>query len=121
MLSRLPIGCEIKGKSEVQKSTKNNDIENGLQNLLKKRSNPTQCCLCGCSHLVYRGLGKFECSACNYINYNNYGKAREVLDTYGILNMYQLMEKSGLTKYEIKNLIEEGSLAYSAGGIRLKM
>ena len=97
------------------------NIENGLSKLIKSQSKPASCKYCNSRKLEYDGLGKYKCIECKKYVYSNYGLVRETLDIYGSLDITSLMTKTGLSRKEIKELIDNGSISVSATGIRLNL
>ena len=88
-----------------------------LERLLQSKDVPTKCCNCSSTNIKYIGLGKYECNHCGTIQCDNYGKVRDCLDTYGPLPIPEVMKKTGLTKSEIRTLIERGSFEITTTGI----
>lgn len=106
------------GFSYKQQESSSDELTNQIQNLIKVKNQPLKCSTCNGTRLKYTGLGQYECSKCNNITYNNYGKAREVLDNYGPLSVQELMDKSDLSREDIQQLMNEGSLILSSGGLK---
>lgn len=97
---------------------KNTSIEDALQRIIKDRRSPKTCISCG-GKLEYKGLGSFECVNCNEEHLSSYGKIRRLLDVNGTMSIQQITEMTDLTKEEIKELIDEGSVKLVSGSISL--
>ena len=87
------------------------DYSNPLSALVKIGGYPECCSKCG-GRVEYVGLGKYECTNhdCRNVEYDNYGKVRSVLDINMNLNFNDVMAKTGLTRTELQNLIDRGSI-----------
>lgn len=90
-------------------SKSGDNIESGLQMALQMRKQPKRCSGCG-NPLAYKGLGVYECVVCKEPVVTNYGKVRQVLDIQNTMTVPEICEQTGLTKAEIKELIDEGSI-----------
>ena len=94
----------------------NVDLEGGLQKAVKERRMPKFCTACH-GPLTYKGLGEFECGKCNKEYLTNYGRIRRVLDINGAMTIQELLEETGLSKEDIKELVDDGSLSVVGGRI----
>lgn len=93
------------------------DLESSIRQLIKQRSGKClHCEKCGSRNLEYLGLGRYNCIECKNIVLNNYGKVRECVDTYGSVSVVEVMDKTGLTKEDIRELEREGSVRLNVNG-----
>lgn len=67
---------------------------------------PTLCAVCG-GVLVYKGLGEYRCEECEGLEYDDYGKVRNYLDTHRGANVAQISDDTGVTHKVIREMIKE--------------
>ena len=97
---------------------KDTKIEEMLQRVVKDRKSPKYCQFCN-GRLEYKGLGAFECTSCKVEHLSNYGKLRKVLDNHGAMTMSQILELTDLSREDIKELIDDGSVEIVRGNVSL--
>ena len=94
------------------------DLTKALQKAVKSRNLPRFCLKCN-QKLEYKGLGHYNCEECGTDYYTNYGKVRKTMDEYGTLTVKEVCSITGLTKDEIKELVNEGSVEISDGRVNV--
>ena len=108
----------VEDKSVKEEHTSHKLIPN-LHKLIRDESVPMVCSSCGNTYISYEGLGQYKCVECENIMYDNYGKVRKCLDIVGSMTEIQLMEKTGLSRSDIRKLIEAGSLVRTTKGLSI--
>lgn len=101
---------------KAQENSKPGNLQDALQKAIKERRAPKFCSVCH-GPLTYRGLGSYECESCNKEYLTNYGKVRKVLDINGAMTIQELMQATELSKEDIKDLVDDGSLSVVGGRI----
>lgn len=92
-------------------------LTKALRDAVKSRKVPKVCPECN-GKLDYKGLGHYKCIECDEDVYTNYGKVRKVIDEHGTLNVNEVCNLTGLTKNEIKELVDDGSIVIVGGKIQ---
>jgi len=103
--------------SEGDNKAGSDKLEKQIRQLIAQKTGKTFSCeKCGSLDLYYEGLGKYVCRECGGFVFTNYGKVRECIENYGSMSVIEVMEKTGLTKWDIKQLQEEGSIILNTNG-----
>ena len=97
---------------------KSEELMKGLQQAVRERRAPKFCKTCAIK-LEYKGLGQYVCENCGESVYTNYGKIRKVMDIGQGMTVTEICEQTGLTKEDINELIEDGSVQVIGGSITL--
>lgn len=77
-------------------------------------NHPVQCSKCG-SSLYYRGSGKYVCSSCENIEYDDFGKVKLYLDEHGISTMAVISEETGVPIKHLNLMLREGRVEIPDG------
>lgn len=77
-------------------------------------SRPVQCSKCG-SSLYYRGSGKYVCSSCENIEYDEFGKVKKYLDEHGVSTMAVIAEETGVPMKHLNLMLREGRVEIPEG------
>ena len=77
-------------------------------------NHPVKCSKCG-SSLYYRGSGKYVCSSCENIEYDDFGKVKKYLDEYGISTMAVIAEATGVPMKHLNLMLREGRVEIPDG------
>lgn len=67
---------------------------------------PTICEKCGHQY-KYVGLGEYKCEECSNLEYDDYGKVRNYLETHQGANASDVEKATGVKKASIRRLLEE--------------
>lgn len=87
---------------------------------LLRLGTPCNCSKCQSENLIYDGLGRYICTECGTEFMDNYGKVRSCIEQngfYSSMPMKEVMDKTGLTKDEIKDLLDAGKIYRGVYGI----
>ena len=68
---------------------------------------PTQCSKCGSNHLHYKGLGEYCCGECENLEYDDYGRVRNYLETHKGAPITVVAKDTGVSKWTIREMVEE--------------
>lgn len=101
-------------KTDNLNKTSSEILENALKKAIKNKKEPKICKGC-LTKLEYKGLGIFICPKCKTEVLSNYGMVRRVLDIHTTMTVREMCEITGLTKDDIKDLADEGSISVSSG------
>ena len=105
-------------KSQNNNAIESSKVEDNLRQLLKSSKKPIACNICN-GKLDYKGLGHYICTKCGNNEYDNYGKIRNLLDINTTMSIGEVIEKTGLTREDIKDLLDEGSIQLCGRGLKL--
>lgn len=120
-LSRYDNVSFVKSKTNTIQSTTNDNhpndksIEDRLRILIRSKDVVEKCSICGYTGLKYNGLGSYTCLKCNSEQLNNYGKVRRFLDINGQASIVAVMECTNLSKRDIQDLLDSGSISIVNG------
>lgn len=67
---------------------------------------PVTCPKCG-HKFKYAGLGEYVCEECAFVDYDDYGKVRNYLETHGSANASEVEAATGVKKSAIHRLLDE--------------
>ena len=99
---------------------KNINIDNSLRKLVAAQNAIYECPDCHSKFVKYLGLGEYQCLECSKKILNNYGKVRECIDNHTEpVTINEVIVYTGLTKLDIKRLLQDGSIELTQGGIRM--
>lgn len=68
---------------------------------------PKECTKCGCTSLHYKGLGEYSCAECENLEYDDYGKVRNYLDKNRGTPITIIARDTGVSKWTIRQMVEE--------------
>lgn len=77
-------------------------------------SRPVQCSKCG-SSLYYRGSGKYVCSSCENMEYDEFGKVKKYLDEHGVSTMAVIADATGVPMKHLNLMLREGKVEIPDG------
>ena len=113
---RLPVAKASEQTQNTVFQSQNKPICPNLQRL--KNITAYQCPECKSRRIEYIGLGKYQCKKCGHEMLDNYGKVRECIDMYGPVTMQEVMDITGLSREDIRELSESGSITIVGTGIQ---
>lgn len=87
-----------------------NDFD--IRTILESR--PVECSKCK-SPLYYKGSGKYVCSSCGNIEYDDFGKVKRYLDKYGISTMAVIADATGVPMKHLNLMLREGRVEIPDG------
>ena len=70
---------------------------------------PTMCKECG-GVMVYKGVGEYKCEDCGILDYDDYGKARNYIETHHGATAAQVSEATGVPQKTIRIMLKESRL-----------
>ena len=70
---------------------------------------PTQCSVCS-GALVYKGVGEYQCSECQNLEYDDYGKVRLYIEEHNGGTAAEISEATGVTQAKIRQMLKEERL-----------
>lgn len=85
-----------------------------LETMLNERKKPADCSNCG-NALRYVGAGKYSCDKCGHVEYDDFGKVREYLETHGPTPAYTIAKELGIPVKVISKMLKDGRLQIPKG------
>ena len=70
---------------------------------------PTYCSECG-GVMVFKGLGEYQCEKCGFLEYDDYGKARNYVAKHMGANAAEVAKATGVPQTSIRDMLKEGKL-----------
>ncbi len=70
---------------------------------------PTYCSECG-DVMVFKGLGEYRCEKCGFLDYDDYGKARNYVEKHMGANAAEVAKATGVSQKSIRDMLKEGKL-----------
>ncbi|MBR1440588.1 MAG: hypothetical protein IJ589_05120 [Lachnospiraceae bacterium] len=70
---------------------------------------PTICTKCG-AYVMFAGRGKYKCSRCDNIEYDDFGKIYKYLQEHGSCSPKQISDATGVPMMRVIALVQDGSL-----------
>lgn len=80
----------------------------GLDELHK----PQECPECG-GHMIYKGVGEYECEKCKHIEFDDYGKVRNYLEENKGATAFEIQQGTGISQRVIRTLIRDERIEVS--------
>ncbi len=80
-------------------------FENTMNMLLDTYHKPTTCEKCG-GRMIFHGCGEYVCENCKNVEYDDYGKVRNYIETHGNATITDTAEATGVKTEVIKDLIK---------------
>jgi len=81
-----------------------------------KYGKPLKCSVCG-KTLVYKGVGEYQCSACQNLEYDDYGKVRLYIEKHNGATAIEISEATGVSQAKIRQMLKEERLEVSSNSI----
>ena len=75
---------------------------------------PTICTKCG-AYVTFAGRGKYKCSRCDNIEYDDFGKIYKYLSENGSCSPKQISDATGVPMMRVISLVQDGSLEPTNG------
>lgn len=85
--------------------------EVAMMNALNESSynRPYECNMCG-GIMVFKGVGEYECEDCRYLDYDDYGKARNYIEKNPGATAGEISEGTGVSQKSIRRMLKESRL-----------
>lgn len=77
---------------------------------------PTYCSECG-AVMVYQGLGEYRCEKCGFLDYDDYGKARNYIEKHMGANAAEVAKATGVSQKSIREMLKEGRLEIAQNSV----
>lgn len=74
---------------------------------------PLMCKECG-GIMVYKGVGEYKCEECGALDYDDYGKVRNYVETHHGATTAQVSEETGVSQKSIRTMLKESKLEVTA-------
>lgn len=81
-------------------------FENAMNMLLDTYHKPAVCEKCG-GRMVFKGCGEYRCEDCKHVEYDDYGKVRNYIETHANATIVDTSEATGVKSEIIKDMIKE--------------
>ena len=78
-----------------------------------KANMPTYCAKCG-GVMVFKGVGEYKCEDCGYLDYDDYGKARNYIEKHPGATSAEVSMETGVSQKAIRNMLREERLEIAA-------
>lgn len=60
--------------------------------------------------MVFKGLGEYQCEKCGFLEYDDYGKARNYVEKHMGANAAEVAKATGVPQKSIRDMLKEGKL-----------
>ena len=60
--------------------------------------------------MVFKGLGEYRCEKCGFMDYDDYGKARNYVEKHMGANAAEVARATGVSQKSIRDMLKEGKL-----------
>ena len=60
--------------------------------------------------MIFKGVGEYACEDCHHLDYDDYGKARNYLESHPGANTAQISENTGVSQKSIRQMLKESRL-----------
>ncbi len=77
---------------------------------------PTYCSECG-GVMEFKGLGEYHCEKCGFIDYDDYGKARNYVEQHRGANAAEVARATGVSQKAIRDMLKEGKLEIAQNSV----
>lgn len=75
---------------------------------------PVACNVCG-GHMVFKGVGEYQCEKCGNLDYDDYGKVRAYIETHPDQSQMAMIEEhTGVQRKIIRQMLREERLEVAA-------
>lgn len=75
---------------------------------------PRNCKQCG-GIMVYQGVGEYQCEACKFVDWDDYGKARNYIEKHKGANAAEIEKATGVSQRSIRRMLKESRLEIADG------
>ncbi len=76
-------------------------------------SRPTVCTVCG-GNMIFKGVGEYQCEKCGSLDYDDYGKVRNYIETHPGTTAAQASEATGVKQKTIRTMLKDDRLEVAA-------
>lgn len=70
---------------------------------------PTYCEKCG-GVMIFKGVGEYKCEDCGFLDYDDYGKARNFLEKHPGATSAEVSRETGVSQKSIRDMLREERL-----------
>lgn len=70
---------------------------------------PYTCRACG-GMMIFKGVGEYECEDCHDLDYDDYGKTRNYLESHAGANTAEIAAHTGVSQKAIRQMLKESRL-----------
>ena len=78
-------------------------------NSIATYNRPTYCSECG-GVMVFKGVGEYQCETCGFLDYDDYGKVRNYIETHMGANAAEASKATGVSQKAIRDMLKEARL-----------
>lgn len=75
---------------------------------------PQQCSECG-GIMIFKGCGEYKCEKCKHIEYDDYGKVRNYVESHKGVTAAQAAEATGVKQKTIRTMLRDSRLEIADG------
>ena len=65
--------------------------------------------------MVYQGVGEYQCEECGFVDWDDYGKARNYLEKHKGANAAEIEKATGVSQRSIRRMLKESRLEIADG------
>lgn len=76
---------------------------------LNSYNRPHLCNKCG-GIMIFKGVGEYRCEDCGVVEFDDYGKARNYIETHPGATASQVSEQTGVSQKSIRQMLKESKL-----------
>lgn len=103
-------GCNVVSREERIEMLKKEFSE------VNSYNRPTYCSECG-GVMVFQGLGEYKCEKCGFVDYDDYGKARNYVEKHMGANAAEVGKATGVSQRSIRDMLKEGKLEVAKNSV----
>lgn len=96
--------------SDREQKTEN--LRRGLLDL-SRMNMPTYCEQCG-GVMIFKGVGEYKCEDCGFLDYDDYGKARNYLEKHPGATSAEVSMATGVSQKALRDMLREERLEIAA-------
>lgn len=96
--------------SDREQKTEN--LRKGLLDL-SRMNMPTYCEQCG-GVMIFKGVGEYKCEDCGFLDYDDYGKARNYLEKHPGATSAEVSMATGVSQKALRDMLREERLEIAA-------
>ncbi len=97
--------------SDRQEQLKRNFIRQNNYNM------PIDCSKCG-GLMVYKGIGEYQCNACGFLDYDDFGKVHRYIEKNRNATLLEVAEQTGVRQENIREMLRDSRLELRGAGRR---
>ncbi len=91
----------------------NNDFTKMEALGISNYNRPYVCNACG-GLMIFKGVGEYECEDCKYVDFDDYGKARNYIEEHPGATSAEITDNTDVSQRAIRQMLRDGRLEVAA-------